>query len=386
LGADSDHPEGNMMRAAPVIYLLLVILIGGCVVIPTPKKVGVRGKITGPALEFLEKGKTHRDEVLLHLGMPSRANHRESKFVYEGSTAWDLCVVNGFGTTPANNCSERRKDFALLLEFDNQGVLSRFAEYRGDEMMTPEHFDLSDAHMEDLDPCDLLGTSCEFEGNLTDSNLYTNDEAGFSIQFPLKWTIRCGRAPLIVNAHKEVYKGLFAIFPSYVLTVRVEIHPVVAGADFLNLDRSSLLSKGACCPVNWTCNWESNLLESEKMLLDGMPALRERYEIKGISQVRHAYQLYRLGPERFGNHPTGSQEFHDYHHLLAYWFVDNDRIFLVSGELSLWFFGEPGLAAKYSAEYPEEVKKGFDKHKETLEEVLRSFHLNDSFVSLGSSE
>lgn len=246
------------LRLGSLCSLLSVTLVS-CV--PTPKKVGVRGDIPDSSIEVLERGMTSRDEVLLHLGLPDRANQQETLFIYHWSTAWDVFVGGAYQSAPVGGSSEVKEDFALRIEFDDQGIVNRFEKTKED-LSDDSDCEAYEAYIwETITTC-YESPTCELAGSLTDSKLYTNEEAGFSIQFPRKWEVRCGQESVTVRASKEVSEGFLAIFPKYVLSVQVAVYPVPVSADVSSLDRSSFLKRGERCPENWTCNSEINVIES----------------------------------------------------------------------------------------------------------------------------
>ncbi len=158
-----------MRIVLPLVSILLFSLTVSCV-LPIPLKIGTRGKITKPALEFLEEGVTSREQVLLHLGEPDFVGEHERIFVWEWVGAWDLFLAGaaggggGAGVFPI-----RRKCSGLLIKFNDQAgvqAVERWSEGMADD------------------------EACRLGGPLSHStNEYTNYVHGFSIQFPPEWEV-----------------------------------------------------------------------------------------------------------------------------------------------------------------------------------------------------
>lgn len=117
------------MRPRRLLLTLVIVAVScsSCVVmpIPTPGRVasGSRGHLTDEALAFLEEGRTTREEVLLKLGEPERAWREQRLFVYYwmSEPAWVVVV----GLTVAGAGPVRWREYFLLLEFDETGLLKR---------------------------------------------------------------------------------------------------------------------------------------------------------------------------------------------------------------------------------------------------------------------
>ena len=106
--------------------LLAVVSVASssCVIIPTPEH-GLHsghGEITEADTVALEVGKTTREEVLLRLGEPSASLNEGKIFIYDWS------VVRGYAAVAMQTfigAGEIEKDYQVILEFDEQGLLTR---------------------------------------------------------------------------------------------------------------------------------------------------------------------------------------------------------------------------------------------------------------------
>ncbi len=429
-----------MRVPAIVAYALLMTLLASCIV--TPKRIGVRGKITDSSLAFLQEGKTALKDVLMNLGLPDQADQQEKWVIYEWATAWDY---HDYLTQ-----SEMRNDHILLLEFNDQGIVSRVRRRKGDidkmdrdflsegstrvhdvllHMGLPDECDeqgkrfaytrpreffyfwerlrriigddelLQDLFLQEIKHQNMFMTSItiefddqgivtsvnesgkveipssedltwaefdklvcgEYGGKLSETNFYVNQQHGFSIQFPSEWQTGCKGGSEIIKAGKSVDTDFFSSLPYYYLNLWIEAHPTSDDSDIWDLASSSTPDTDRECPAHWICDKTIEVIDSEKTRLEGKYAARAVLRVKEIMQEREFYQLYKLGPRRFGNQLLDIEAMNTQQQLLTYWFLRNDKVYQVTGEVSAW------------GETQEKFERAANKWKQVIEKSIRSF-------------
>jgi hypothetical protein len=115
-------------RPGLLLALLSMALYGGCMVIPTPEHglTAGHGEITEADTGCLEVGKTMREEILLRFGEPSCSLQNGSIFVYDWSVVkayWFVAIGNGYQGYIDGGLID--KEYQVVLEFDEQGLLKR---------------------------------------------------------------------------------------------------------------------------------------------------------------------------------------------------------------------------------------------------------------------
>jgi hypothetical protein len=224
----------------------------------------------------------------------------------------------------------------------------------------PDRVEIPDS--EDLTWADLDKLMCgEYEGNLSEFNFYVNQQHGFSIQFPSEWQAGCRGGLEIIRVGKSVDAGFFQSLPDYYLNLWIEAHPLPDNSDIWNLASFPAPDTGRECPSHWICDKSIETPDSEKMLREGKYAARAVRRIKEIMQERELYQLYKLGPQRFGNQLLDRKERNYKRQLLTYWFLRNDRVYQVIGEVSAW------------GETQEKFQRAANKWQQVFEKSIRSF-------------
>jgi uncharacterized lipoprotein YajG len=109
-------------RCFPFLACIFLVVLVGCVVIPTPEHdlLEGRGKIDESDIAFLTLSKTTREEVLLRFGEPDLVLHDNRILIYRWmvSAGYWAILVGNMGAIP--------KDYWFMLEFDGEGRLKRF--------------------------------------------------------------------------------------------------------------------------------------------------------------------------------------------------------------------------------------------------------------------
>lgn len=100
-------------------------LLGACMVIPTHEHALLegRGRIEAADMAFLEQAGTTRADVALRFGEPDLILSRDRILVYHWAVSHGYWFVGGYTAAAAGPIS---KDYLLVLEFDENGVLRRF--------------------------------------------------------------------------------------------------------------------------------------------------------------------------------------------------------------------------------------------------------------------
>jgi outer membrane protein assembly factor BamE (lipoprotein component of BamABCDE complex) len=308
-----------MRIVLPLVSILLCSLTLSCV--PIPKKVGTRGKITKPALEFLEEGVTSREQVLLHLGEPDFVGENEQIFVWDWVRAWDIWLVGyGVAVFPDQQCN------GLLIQFNDQASVQ--AVERWDENM---------AHDE----------ACKFGGQLfLSTNEYTNYVHGFSIQFPPEWRVVKGSSELdasdfpkdwgvrdgamLINARKAVgSSSVWLSIAAYPIAEELDIWEVKPEPSALP-PRQKLMMKlfRSILAPKEPDTIRVNVLDSGRTTVNGSHAIWVKHQIESQDSTLPKISL-------------------------TYSFVHDRKLFQISGH---WDKEHEG-----------------DKYKEDIEEVIRSF-------------
>ncbi len=107
------------------VTTILLFLCVGCLYIPMLDQVTAdsRGEIEEENLELLEVDYTTRAEVVLILGEPGYAAGGDKFFIYSWDRLYGLFIICG-----QYNCGELpvTKEFFLLIEFDEEGFMTRY--------------------------------------------------------------------------------------------------------------------------------------------------------------------------------------------------------------------------------------------------------------------
>ena len=117
--------------------LLVLLMVTGCVVLPTPEHglIEGRGMIDRKTQATLHPGVTTREEVLLQFGEPDAALRQQEVFVYYWSRVqgyFAYAVAGGYSGAAGGGPIGRVHLF--LIEFDKTGRVKRFEE-TGPHMM-----------------------------------------------------------------------------------------------------------------------------------------------------------------------------------------------------------------------------------------------------------
>ncbi len=321
--------KGKMRSVLPLVSVLLLSLTVSCIV-PIPKKVGTRGKITKPALEFLEEGVTSREQVLLHLGEPDFVRENEQIFVWEWVQALDILMVGGgVGVFSDRKCN------GLLIKFNDQASVQYV-----------EKWDENMAHDED----------CKLGGPLSlSTNEYTNYVHGFSIQFPPEWSVTRGSSlgeldtsdfpkdwgvrdgAMFINARKGVGSSfVWLSIAAYPIAEELDIWEVRPELSALP-PRQKLMMK---LMMNLFASKEPditvNVLDSGRTTVNGSHAIWVKHQIESQDSTLPKISL-------------------------TYSFVHDRKLFQISGH---WDKEHEG-----------------DKYKQDIEEVIRSFRFIKPFDS-----
>jgi len=114
------------------MLLAVATVLGGCAaaIFPTfehrSETAGTRGEIPERSIAFLHVGSTTRSDVLLALGEPDLAINDDRWFAYR----WVMMTGGWFFIVAANSpvgaAGEFDKTYALIMEFDERGVVQRF--------------------------------------------------------------------------------------------------------------------------------------------------------------------------------------------------------------------------------------------------------------------
>jgi hypothetical protein len=96
----------------------------GCMIIPTPEHTLLegRGKIEESDMFFLESTKTTREDVLLRFGEPDLILNQDRILIYHWTVSHGYWFVGG-GYSSAGGPIP--KDYLIMLEFDEQGLLKK---------------------------------------------------------------------------------------------------------------------------------------------------------------------------------------------------------------------------------------------------------------------
>jgi hypothetical protein len=92
--------SGRVSRGVTVWLLRLAVVAGfglcaGCLLVPLPDR-GVSSRVVdGSAVQFIRRGETTREEVLLRLGAPDAMLDGEDVFIYQSEyrTGWYLLML-----------------------------------------------------------------------------------------------------------------------------------------------------------------------------------------------------------------------------------------------------------------------------------------------------
>lgn len=108
------------MKYFKLLTMFVTLCFGvSCIVVPVPKRVGIRGPVKQEALAFLEKESATREEVLFHLGRPEAIYKDERIFDYKWIGAWNI----GFIGPGGSGSWETQKCTILRFHFDEKGTV-----------------------------------------------------------------------------------------------------------------------------------------------------------------------------------------------------------------------------------------------------------------------
>ena len=108
-----------------LIYWALVLVLEGCIYIPTPQHdlLAGRGMIEPADTQVLQIGATTREAILLRFGEPDATLNQQAIFVYSWTRVQGYFAV-GAGYT--GYVGPVGKTTLLMFEFDSQNLLKRF--------------------------------------------------------------------------------------------------------------------------------------------------------------------------------------------------------------------------------------------------------------------
>jgi len=111
-----------------VLVWIVLVLLAGCIVVPLPEHalLGGRGAISEQDSASLGVGETIREFVLLTFGEPDLVLNQQNIFIYHWQVSQGYFLVGGYGAGAAGPIA---KDYLLMLEFDQEGRLSRFERF-----------------------------------------------------------------------------------------------------------------------------------------------------------------------------------------------------------------------------------------------------------------
>ena len=114
------------MKLFVSVTTILLFLCVGCLYIPMLDQVTAdsRGEIEKEYLELLEVDYTTRAEVILILGEPESAAGGDKFFIYSWERLYGLFIACSYYFS----CAELpvAKEFFLLIEFDEEGYMTRY--------------------------------------------------------------------------------------------------------------------------------------------------------------------------------------------------------------------------------------------------------------------
>lgn len=120
------------MTPGPILLLIrLAVAVGlllwacGCIWIPTPEHglLAGRGAVTREDAAFLTTGVTTREESLLRFGEPDILLEGEKVLAYLWGVSHGYFAVGGYGAAVGGPI---QKNYLLMMEFDDAGVLRRW--------------------------------------------------------------------------------------------------------------------------------------------------------------------------------------------------------------------------------------------------------------------
>jgi outer membrane protein assembly factor BamE (lipoprotein component of BamABCDE complex) len=120
-----------MKQLAACGALVAVLMVSGCVVVPTPEHglIEGRGLIDRAAQETVQPGVTTREEVLLRFGEPDATLRQQEVFVYYWSRVQGyFAYAVAAGYTGAAGGGPIGRVHLFLIEFDKAGRVRRCEE------------------------------------------------------------------------------------------------------------------------------------------------------------------------------------------------------------------------------------------------------------------
>ncbi len=109
------------------VTTILLFLCVGCLYIPMLDQVTAdsRGEIEEEYLELLEVDYTTRAEVVLTLGEPEYAAGGDKFFIYSWERLYGVFIICSWGYAACGGIPVT-KEFFLLIEFDEEGYMTRY--------------------------------------------------------------------------------------------------------------------------------------------------------------------------------------------------------------------------------------------------------------------
>ncbi len=118
------------MKLFAGVTTILLFLCVGCLYIPMLDQVTAdsRGEIEEEYLELLEVDYTTRAEVVLILGEPEYAAGGDKFFIYSWERVYGAFIICAY---PRCDGIPVTKEFFLLIEFDEEGFMTRYEIRKG---------------------------------------------------------------------------------------------------------------------------------------------------------------------------------------------------------------------------------------------------------------
>ena len=118
-------PNFPIQRCLCILVCMWWSMLAGCMVIPTPEHglLQGRGKIEPTDTAFLQEAETTREEVVLRFGEPDMVLDHDRILIYHWAVSHGYWFAGGYYTAAGGPIP---KEYLLMIEFDDQGLLKRF--------------------------------------------------------------------------------------------------------------------------------------------------------------------------------------------------------------------------------------------------------------------
>lgn len=114
-----------------VLSAVLCMIATGCVIPTNYYTSDSRKNVTETMAELIVPGKTTKEDVFLSLGEPDWVSLDETSFTYRWTKVRAILIVPGSPYAGGGTGGTFDRDYGLVIDFDNNGVVSAYEFWKG---------------------------------------------------------------------------------------------------------------------------------------------------------------------------------------------------------------------------------------------------------------